>query len=132
MLKHGHGDIDKAFEKSVEDLDEYLKTHDLNDFLKSFLITLSTYATGSSKIKEHHINDMVRVVKNNSKEDLSMTLAQKWKNEGIEKGREDGILIGEEKKATEIARNLKRLGIDVNAIVEATGLSKEEIDSIYR
>ncbi len=81
-------------------------------------------------IKDSYVNKGIAIGEKNGIEIGRAEGIEKGRAEGIEKGRKNGILIGEEKKATEIAKNLKRLGIDINAIVEATGLSKEEIDAI--
>lgn len=51
---------------------------------------------------------------------------EEGREEGMEKGREAGIL--EEKRA--IARNLKSLSLPIETIIQATGLSSGEIDSI--
>ena len=54
--------------------------------------------------------------------------------EGIEKGMEKGMERGMEKgsknKSIEIATNFKNLGIDIETISKATGLSKEEIEKL--
>ena len=48
-------------------------------------------------------------------------------NKGIGIGREEGIEIGREKKAYEIARNLLEMKLDIDSISKATGLTKEEV-----
>lgn len=50
--------------------------------------------------------------------------------EGRAEGREEGRAEGEKKKAIEVARFLKSNGSSIELIAGATGLSKEEIDSI--
>lgn len=45
-------------------------------------------------------------------------------------GRAEGIAIGEDKKAQEIARNLKKCGVDTATIMKSTGLSAEEIEAL--
>lgn len=50
--------------------------------------------------------------------------------EGIEEGRMEGIEEGEKRKQQEIARNMKRLGIQNDIISTATGLSCEEIEKL--
>ena len=46
--------------------------------------------------------------------------------EGLEQGRAEG----EHNKAMDIAKNLKKIGIPVEQIINATGLTKDEIDAI--
>ena len=45
---------------------------------------------------------------------------------GIEKGREEG----EKKKSHEIARNLKKMGMPIDTIIQATNLTAEEIQNL--
>ena len=57
---------------------------------------------------------------------------QKGKEEGMEKGRaegkEEGRAEGMSQRSQEIARNLLSLGLPVNQITQATGLTEEEIE----
>ena len=50
--------------------------------------------------------------------------------QGIQQGIQQGFSDGAYQKAIEIARNLFRLGLSIENIAEATGLAKEEIESI--
>ena len=52
---------------------------------------------------------------------------QKGLEEGVRKGLEEGIQKGIEQRNLEIARKMLASGMDVNTIVEMTGLSKEDI-----
>ena len=45
-------------------------------------------------------------------------------------GRAEGRAEGEHNKAMDIAKNLKKIGIPVEQIINATGLTKDEIDAI--
>ncbi|MEL5864859.1 Rpn family recombination-promoting nuclease/putative transposase, partial [Clostridium cochlearium] len=54
----------------------------------------------------------------------------KVEERGIQKGMEKGIEKGIEKGKIEVARNLLKMGMDLLAIMQATGLSKEEIKKI--
>ena len=49
---------------------------------------------------------------------------------GIEKGKEEGIKAGEEKRNIEIARNLLKLNFPEEAISQATGLTVGEIEKL--
>lgn len=49
---------------------------------------------------------------------------------GKEIGKEEGRKEGEEKKAKAIAQNLKRIGLPIEKITEATGLTADEINSL--
>ena len=52
--------------------------------------------------------------------------------EGIEIGRADGLAKGEIQAKRETAKNLLDLGVEVDKIIKATGLSKEEIEKILK
>ena len=43
---------------------------------------------------------------------------------------DEGLQQGLQQKAVQAARNLKRLGISIDIIVQVTGLSKEEAENI--
>ena len=49
---------------------------------------------------------------------------------GIKKGIEQGIEQGENKKSIEIAKALLQNNVDINIIINSTGLSKEKIESL--
>ena len=48
----------------------------------------------------------------------------------LKEGEAQGFSAGSHQKALEDARNLKRLGVSVSIITEATGLSKEEVEKL--
>ena len=52
------------------------------------------------------------------------------KKEGREEGRQEGREEGRLEANTEAARNLKLLGVDVEIIAQATGLTVEEIEKL--
>ena len=49
------------------------------------------------------------------------------KEEGLAEGREEGLAEGEAKKSLEIAKKMLEMGLSVEQITEATGLSEEEV-----
>ncbi len=63
----------------------------------------------------------------------SLKAKRDWQNSldtSFEKGIEQGMQKGIEKSKFEIAKNMLSLKIDINLIMQATGLSKEEIESL--
>lgn len=50
--------------------------------------------------------------------------------EGHEAGREEGRKEGREETQTEIARNLKIAGVDIDTILHATGLDKDTVEKL--
>ena len=51
-------------------------------------------------------------------------------NSGYNSGRDSGTLEGKRKEKLEIAKKLKRMNVDIQTIVESTGLTKEEIEKL--
>ena len=51
-------------------------------------------------------------------------------DDGFGKSKEAGLAKGRQERNIEIAKNLKRLDISIEAIIEATGLTKEEIEKL--
>ena len=49
---------------------------------------------------------------------------------GYDKGLECGIKQGEKNKTLELAKNLKKEGVDINIICKTTGLSIDEINKL--
>lgn len=52
------------------------------------------------------------------------------REEGIQQGKSLGLAEGSRQKALETARILKQLGDSVKKIMQATGLTQEEVESI--
>ena len=60
-----------------------------------------------------------------------------WIKRRIKRGNDqtewlNGLAEGERAKQLEIAKNLIKLGINIEDIVKATGLSKEEIENLIK
>ncbi|MEM7494897.1 MAG: Rpn family recombination-promoting nuclease/putative transposase [Myxococcota bacterium] len=50
--------------------------------------------------------------------------------DGRREGREEGLVEGERRKALAIARSMRALGVDIDVIVQATGLTRPEIEGL--
>ena len=50
--------------------------------------------------------------------------------EGMSKGLAEGLAEGSLSKALEIARKMKELGVDVSIIVQSSGLSEEQVQTL--
>ena len=58
--------------------------------------------------------------------EVVMTIAEKLITEGMEKGMEKGV----EKGKLEVAGNLLGLGVEIDKIIKATGLTEDEIKKL--
>ena len=75
---------------------------------------------------------------NLTKEERNMydsSLKYKWDNKNVidfarEEGKEEGIEIGEYKKALDVARQFKKMGLSAEDISKGTGLSIKEIEKL--
>jgi predicted transposase/invertase (TIGR01784 family) len=79
------------------------------------------------EISEMEVDDMVS--------NLGRKLEEEFKyreKRGIEKGIQQGIEKGIQQGKIEMVRNLLLLGVDIEKIVKASDLSKEEIEKIKR
>ena len=67
-------------------------------------------------------------------EDTLMTIAQQLEQKGIEKGRTEGMHLGEQKGRTEgkleVARSLLKMGMPRESVLEATGLGEDDLKNI--
>ena len=100
------------------------------------MIALMSYLRGEMIKRNSFIEDLDAAVKRaREKEDWKveyMALSLKFQDameEGRAEGRAEGINIGEQNKAFEIARKLKQKGYTIVEITELTGLSPDDIAS---
>ena len=56
---------------------------------------------------------------------------QEGMQEGMRKGMQEGIQQGISERNIEIAKNLVKLGMTLQQIVTATGLTKEEVEKLH-
>ncbi|MBU5269479.1 hypothetical protein KQH99_06330 [Clostridium cochlearium] len=103
--------IDKAYENGKINIRDYDEMTTIIENINSYF--LDTYG------KYENIDEEVRNM-------VKSFYDPKVEERGIQKGMEKGI----EKGKIEVARNLLKMGMDLLAIVQATGLSKEEIKKI--
>ncbi|SHH31814.1 conserved hypothetical protein (putative transposase or invertase), partial [Thermosyntropha lipolytica DSM 11003] len=103
-------------------------------------VSIIEYILGAvEKIDEEILIECIEKILPERREDL-MTLAEKWRREGIEegirKGIEQGIAKGIEKGIEkgkeEAALNALQKGLDIETIAEITGLSVERIEELKK
>ncbi len=56
----------------------------------------------------------------------------KWKKEGKEEGEKKGIIKGKKEREIEIAKNLLSMGLKIENVAKATGLSKAQITKLAK
>lgn len=106
------------------------------EYLKTGCIRPDTKAPGLEEAREKLIYyNMSPEERRAYDEHLSAMMIQNdvldtAKLEGLIEGRIEGIKEGEQKKQISIASNLKKMGLSAEMIMEATGLSAEDIEKL--
>ena len=73
---------------------------------------------------------MIQTVKNNEQARQEYRFLSGFEMDAREEGIQQGFADGSYRKALETAKILKQLGDSVQKIMQATGLSKEEVEAI--
>jgi predicted transposase/invertase (TIGR01784 family) len=89
-----------------------------------YIITIISYVFEAAEVKD--IKSFEETIKQPGSidEEKIMTLAEQWKQEGIEKGRFE--------TSHTIAMNLVKLGLSSQQISESTGLPVEEVEKLQK
>ena len=61
------------------------------------------------------------------KNTIDTAMEEGWE-EGLEKGREEGLEKGREEGVLRVAKNMLSLGMSIEAVTDATGLSVDELN----
>ncbi|EPE7785803.1 TPA: Rpn family recombination-promoting nuclease/putative transposase [Yersinia enterocolitica] len=132
LQKHIH-------QRDIATLTDRLATLLMADYLSSpQVMALIHYLlqAGESADSEAFVRELAQRVPQHG--DALMTIAQQLEQKGIEKGIEQGIQLGEqrglekgEREATlKIARSLLKMGMSIESVQEATGLSEDDLAQI--
>lgn len=132
LQKHIH-------QRDIATLADRLATLLMADYLSSpQVIALIHYLlqAGESADYEAFVRELAQRVPQHG--DALMTIAQQLEQKGIEKGRLEGIRIGEEKGRNEgkvegkleVARTMLQNGLDRSTVMKMTGLAAEDVDQI--
>ena len=127
FLKNIHTkDMDSFIEKVMVDLRAIEKTGKLE-----YIYTMLNYAVEAGEIKDgNKFKENIRNNLVNIEEEKVMTLAEQYRQRGIQEGRQEGILQGIMKGKSDTAFNMLKLGIDKRIIVSVTGISIKEIEEL--
>ena len=128
LQKHIH-------QRDIATLTDRLATLLMADYLSSpQVMALIHYLlqAGESADSEAFVRELAQRVPQHG--DALMTIAQQLEQKGIEKGIEKGIQLGEqrgiEKGKLEVARSLLKMGMPIESVQEATGLSEDDLAQI--
>ena len=132
LQKHIH-------QRDIATLTDRLATLLMADYLSSpQVMALIHYLlqAGESADSEAFVRELAQRVPQHG--DALMTIAQQLEQKGIEKGiekgrmegRTEGIQLGEQKGKLEVARSLLKMGMPIESVQEATGLSEDDLAQI--
>ncbi|MEZ9619525.1 Rpn family recombination-promoting nuclease/putative transposase [Vibrio sp. 10N.261.51.A1] len=132
----------------LELVQKHARHRDIMDFLEPLVTLLLTDYTTDKQVQSL-MSYLLQVGETNNlealitslalsvpkHEDTLMTIAeqlrqqgeQRGRQEGIQEGRQEGIQLGEAKALKEMARKMMLNGMDQQAIMDVTGLSKDEL-----
>ncbi|TSJ81053.1 MAG: Rpn family recombination-promoting nuclease/putative transposase [Candidatus Cardinium sp.] len=113
---------------------ENFKSCILLDKEKDYIYIRSFLWYSDSKLPEDKYPDLENIIRGHlskedkeDKEDIMRTIAQKYREEGIQVGEEKGKLEGEMEKARSIAKSMLLKGYPIDGIIMLTGLSRSHI-----
>ncbi|MEG1440147.1 MAG: Rpn family recombination-promoting nuclease/putative transposase [Hafnia sp.] len=136
LQKHIH-------QRDIATLTDRLATLLMADYLSSpQVMALIHYLlqAGESADSEAFVRELAQRVPQHG--DALMTIAQQLEQKGIERGiekglekgriegRTEGIQLGEQKGKLEVARSLLKMGMPIESVQEATGLSEDDLAQI--
>jgi len=128
LQKHIH-------QRDIATLTDRLATLLMADYLSSpQVMALIHYLlqAGESADSEAFVRELAQRVPQHG--GALMTIAQQLEQKGIEKGRiegrTEGIQLGEQKVKLEVARSLLKMGMPIESVQEATGLSEDDLAQI--
>ena len=122
------------FEKNMARICRILMATKASDLKKesAYFMTKEETKNFVNRAKELSSDDeMVTMFdQENMHEMIRNTELEEAQERGIERGIKRGVELGSKEKAVEIAKNLIKIGLSEDQIVESTGLSKEEIRNL--
>ena len=115
-----------SFKKNLEIILEILKLWHEKNFTRERqnMLFFLKYISQTQDISFDRLEKMLKESKIDGG-DIMQTLAEQLKQEGIKIGEEKG-----KEALQKTAQNLLEMGIDIDKIAKATGLSKEEIEKL--
>ena len=122
------------FEKNMARICRILMATKASDLKKesAYFMTKEETKNFVNRAKELSSDDeMVTMFdQENMHEMIRNTELEEAQERGIERGIKRGVELGSKEKAVKIAKNLIKIGLSEDQIVESTGLSKEEIKNL--
>ena len=119
--------VDNFDKLAVTNLDEwidFLKTGEIKDSAKAPGLSDARKCLMVDKLSKEDRADYVRHMENLR---YQRSVIMTGYDDGLQEGRAEGRAEGEKNKALQIAKKMLSKGVDVDSIMEKTGLTKEEV-----
>lgn len=117
--------------KIVVELLHDIEVREEKEYIKQYIKVHLKYIAEAADIQdEEEFREIIRRGLTNIDEESIMTLAEKWKQEGLQQGIQQGVKQGLQQGKLEIARSMLLKGIDAKTIMEVTHLSFDQIREI--
>ena len=108
---------------TVKDLDKVKdKLKEINDIMPKVIDKYERFISSEEEMEVYNARDAFLYGQN--------VMLKREREEGIKEGIERGIEQGEKNKAVNIAKSLKKSGLDIKFISDNTGLSIEEVEKL--
>ncbi|OIN84946.1 Rpn family recombination-promoting nuclease/putative transposase [Francisella sp. TX07-6608] len=122
---------------SLREVDGNLEmlAQDIETYDQVIRISLLKYLSSYSDLEENVFYDKILHIAPKLKGDI-MTVAEQWELKGVEKGKLEGLqqgkLEGLQQGKLETARKLLSMGLSIEEIQQATGLTHSDIQKLYK
>jgi len=133
MLKHIKArDILNLWRSLLEKFESSIEIDKENGYI--YIKWLLWYS--DAKVSEDKQVELAKIIakhlKKEDQEGLMRTIADKYIDEGVQKGMVQGMQIGEAKRTIEVAKNMLNAGSDISFISKVTGLSISELNKLLK
>ena len=126
---------EEKIHKTIMESIEYIKElEDKQSGIECFETMMRYIFSARTDLTKETANEIMSKLETNYPEgsEVIMTLAERFRNEGMEKGIAKGIEKGIEEGMAKVVRKSIIKGLTTEDIIEITGLKKEEIDEIRK
>ncbi len=121
--------FDNLAVNSLDEWIEFLKTGDISDGAKAPGLSDARQCLKVDKLSSEDRADYVRHMENLR---YQRSVIMTGYDDGLQEGRAEGRAEGEKEAKVNIARKLLSLGVAVDTIVEASGLTREEVEELSK
>ncbi|MBU5436798.1 Rpn family recombination-promoting nuclease/putative transposase [Tissierella sp. MSJ-40] len=131
----------KGLQESIYRAVAYLQELDDRETGIEYFETFIRYIfSARSNLTKRDVEEIIEEIEKSYPEgsEVIMTIIERYREEGlikgmekgIERGMEKGIELGENRKKIEVAKNLLKINLPIEQIIDVTGLTKKEMEKL--